>query len=102
MRILAAAALAAAAGCAPFAAPPPPPPAPDEQRFACADGSELRARFVGDHVDVVTRQGAFVLTRQPSASGFYFSDGARGLRGQGDEVRWEFGRALPVVCHRQR
>ncbi|MBI1187672.1 MAG: hypothetical protein GC206_10160 [Alphaproteobacteria bacterium] len=100
MRRIALAALAAAAGCASVAAPPPL--APDEQRFACEDGTELRARFVGDHVDVIARQGAFVLTRQPSASGFFYSDGPRGLRGQGDEVRWEFGRAVPVTCARQR
>lgn len=84
--------------------PPPPPgmkPVPMTRAlYGCADGHTIEMRFFPEQgVGVLIRHGQnHELQQQPAASGFHYTNGPIGVRGQGDALTLEIGRRAPIAC----
>jgi len=68
--------------------------------FACTSGDSVMVRFSDDQrVAVLVRNGEeMTLQQQPSASGFVYGSGPNTIRGKGDDLTVETGRAAPLEC----
>lgn len=87
----------------------PTPPAGDdittaqEVMFSCDNDESLSVRFLPDQeiATLIRGMDAIDLPRQPSASGFMYSDGATTIRGKGDELTVETEGSDPLQCAAQ-
>jgi len=96
--------LLAACGSEPPGDPVPPhgiPPTPmTKVMYGCAMGETVELRFFPQQgVKVLIRQGRnFELHPQPVASGFHYTNGPYGVRGQGSELQLEVANMPPITC----
>ncbi|MDZ4097607.1 MAG: MliC family protein [Methylophilaceae bacterium] len=70
-------------------------------KYACDRGTQLTATFSKDGSNVEISTNAvknLILTAQPAASGFIYSNGRYELRGKGQEAMWPIGRMVPEPC----
>ena len=72
-------------------------------QFACENGETFEVRFfTGEQRAIMVRGGRELeLHQQAVASGFFYTNGATGIRGKGDELMLEIGRRAPILCQAQ-
>lgn len=87
----------------------PTPPASDDTAaarevvFSCDNGESLTVRFLQEQeiATLIRGEDSVDLPRQPSASGFMYSDGSTTIRGKGDELRVDVEGMEPLRCESQ-
>jgi membrane-bound inhibitor of C-type lysozyme len=74
---------------------------PEVTNYGCDDGTGLAVVFDQAAGTARVKLGdgnEIVLPRAEAGSGFFYTNGKYGLRGKGEEARWEVGRKAPVMC----
>lgn len=80
-----------------------PQPAQDEiltVNYQCGNHQPIRVRYFTqlEQAELVLDGQVYYLAQQPAASGFWYSDKLRSLRGKGEELSLEIGRRAAVLC----
>jgi membrane-bound inhibitor of C-type lysozyme len=74
---------------------------PEVTTYGCDDGTKLAVAFdkaAGTAQVELDNGNEIVLPQAEAGSGFFYTNGKYGLRGKGEEARWEVGRKAPVMC----
>ncbi len=67
--------------------------------YVCDRGPGILVSYSGSVAQLETGSGSLVMTRRPSASGFWYESPTHSIRGKGDELVYTVGRMVPISCH---
>lgn len=74
-----------------------------EVPYSCDRGEEVQVRFFSNQgLATLLRNGqTFELKREPSGSGFHYSNGPLSIRGKATDLTVLIGRMAPIKCKAQ-